>query len=345
MYGNVSYHRNWEGVQANFELPLNFSLQAHYHHSGITRSDAFLWPQIYSMDNTDLQTVIPSSSSNNAGLAVRYHQGGLWNARVAYDWTGTDHPGYLIVPGSNNKVSATLWITPKPWFTFSNQTFIIVQNAFPSPLLPYTPNQPPDFGEDISGLPLHFQRRERFYTDAASATFHPVTAWTLGLGYSYQQNNLESYMAFQNDASVNYVLDQANVPWKELTQAWWANSTYTLEQHLGLDLAITGNASSSGFRPNLNPNNAASMGNAALIQQGAFDSPTFQQALGNLALSSTTISGVKVPQWIGHGKIWYQLPYKCEGGMVFYYGSYRDHWRPNLNGDLRTFDLYVGRTW
>jgi hypothetical protein len=31
--------------------------------------------------------------------------------------------------------------------------------------------------------------------------------------------------------------------------------------------------------------------------------------------------------------------------MVFYYGSYADHWNPNLNGVLRTFDVYVGRTW
>lgn len=34
-----------------------------------------------------------------------------------------------------------------------------------------------------------------------------------------------------------------------------------------------------------------------------------------------------------------------EGGLLFYYGSYRDYWNPNLNGDLRTFNVYVGRRW
>ncbi len=31
--------------------------------------------------------------------------------------------------------------------------------------------------------------------------------------------------------------------------------------------------------------------------------------------------------------------------MVFDYGSYSDRWNPNLNGVLRTFDVYLGRTW
>jgi hypothetical protein len=87
------------------------------------------------------------------------------------------------------------------------------------------------------------------------------------------------------------------------------------------------------------------MGNASLIANGTFDPGMFQSALDNLALSSTQISEVKVPQWIGHGKAYYLFPHKFEGGMVFYYGSYADQWNPNLNGVLRTFDVYVGRTW
>ena len=344
LYGNVSYHRHWEGLSADFELPANFSLEARYRRGGITRSNASLWPQIYSIDNTDLQTVIPSSTSNTAELAVRYHTS-LWNARAGYEWTGTDHPGFLIVPGSNNRVFADLWITPNPWLTLSNDTSVIVQNAFPSPLLPNTPTANQGFGGDISGLPSNFQRHERFYIDTASATLHPVTAWNLGLGYSYQQNNLTTYMAFQNDSSTNYVVDEPVVPWKQLTQAWWGNSTYIVKQHLGLDLALTRNASSSGYRPDLNLNDAASLGNAALIQQGVFDPGMFQSALGNLALSSTQISGVRVPQWIGQSKAYYLFPHKIEGGTIFDYGSYRDYWNPNLNGDLRTFDVYLGCSW
>jgi hypothetical protein len=57
------------------------------------------------------------------------------------------------------------------------------------------------------------------------------------------------------------------------------------------------------------------------------------------------ISGVIVPQWIGQGKVYYLFPRKFEGGCVFYYGSYRDYWNPNLNGVLRTATLYIGKSW
>jgi predicted CXXCH cytochrome family protein len=344
LYGNVSWHRHWEGLAADFELPASFDLEAGYRRGGITRSNAFLWPQVYSMDNTDLQTVIPSSTSDTASVALRYHEGGRWSARAGDAWTGTDHPGYLIVPGSNNRVFADVWITPHPWLAFSSDTSILVQNAFPSPLLPNTPTAAPGFGGDVAGLPSNFQRRDRFYTETVSATLHPAPPWTLGLGYSYQQNNLMAYAAFQNDASVNYVVDEPHIPWKQLTQAWWATSGYEAKRG-GIELALTRNDSSSGFRPDLNPGDAASLGNAALIEQGMFDTGLFQSALGNLALSSTRISEVRVPQWIGESKAYYVFPHRIEGGTIFSTGSYRDQWKPNLNGDLRTFDVYVGRSW
>ncbi len=52
-----------------------------------------------------------------------------------------------------------------------------------------------------------------------------------------------------------------------------------------------------------------------------------------------------MPQWIGQGKVYYEFPWKVEGGFVFYYGSYRDYFNPNLNGDLRTATLYIGKPW
>jgi predicted CXXCH cytochrome family protein len=344
LYGNVSYHRHWEGVRVEGELPAGFNVEAHYRRSGITRSNSALWPQIYSMDNTDLLTVVPSSTSDTVGAALRYRSR-LLNARLGDEWTKTHHPGFLIVPQNENRFSANLTLTPASWLVLSNDANIIVQNTFPAVALPNTPTAAQGFGGDISGLPLDFQRRDRFYTDAASATMRFVPGWDLGLGYSYQQNNLNSYMAFQNDSSVNYVVDEPNVPYKQLSQVVWGDSTYTVKQRLGLDVRLTHNASSSGYRPNLNPNDAAQLGNAALIQQGVFDQGMFQSALNNLALSSTQISEVKVPQWIGRGKAYYLFPYKIEGGTVFYYGSYGDQWNPNLNGVLRTFNVYVGRTW
>jgi predicted CXXCH cytochrome family protein len=332
LYGNVSYHNHSEGVRLDYELPRGFDVEGHYRRSGITRSNASLWPQVYSFDNTDLLTVVPSSSSNTTGLALRYHDRSHWSARAGYEWTGTHDPGYLVVPRSNNRTFADVWLTPTTWLVFTNDTSIILQNAFPAIPLPNTPGD--------------FQRRNRFYIDTASATLRFVPGWNLGLGYSYQQNNLTTYMAFQNDAGVGYVVDEPAVPYKQITQAYWGESTYTVKQHLGLNLRLTYNSSRSGMRPDVNPNDAALLGNQSLISQGAFDPDgLFPAALGNLQLGATQVSQVIVPQWIGQSKIYYQFPHKFEGGLIFYYGSYRDELNPNLNGVLRTFNLYVGRRW
>lgn len=100
------------------------------------------------------------------------------------------------------------------------------------------------------------------------------------------------------------------------------------------------------MEPDVNPNNAAQLGNAALFAQGLFDpNGLFPSALNNVQFSATQISEVIVPEWIGQGKVYYLFPRKVEGGFVFYYGSYRDYWNPNLNGVLRTATLYVGKSW
>lgn len=356
LYGNVSYHNHWEGVRAEYELPFGFELETHYRRNGITRSNASLWPQFYSGDNTDLLTVVPSTFSNTAGLALRYHDHGLWSERAGYEWTGTHDPGFLIVPQSNNRIFSDFTLTPASWLTFANDTSIIVQNDFrPIPL----PNSPgaaagPGFATDIAGLPPDFERRDRFYFNTANAWMRLTTGWNFGLGYSYQQRNLNTYMAFQNDSSVGYVIDQPNVPYKQITQAYWGESSYLVKQRFGLNLRLTYNSARNGFRPDLNPNDAALLGNSYLISQGncdtgapppCFSPRMFAAALGNLSFSSTQISEVVVPQWIGQSKAYYLFPHKFEGGLLFYYGSYRDYWNPNLNGDLRTFNIYVGRSW
>jgi len=283
--------------------------------------------------------VVPSSFSNTTGLALHYHNQDHWSARAGYEWTGTHDPGYLIVPQSNNRTFVNVWLTPTHWLVFTNDTSVILQNAFPDiPLL----------RSDGNGLAGNFQRNNRFYVETASATFHFVPDWNLGLGYSYQQNNLTTYMAFQNDSGVGYVIDEPAVPYKQITQAYWAESSYLAKQRLGVNFRLTYNSSRSGMRPDVNPNDAALLGNAGLLSQGpgVFDpNGLFPSALNNLELSATQISEVIVPQWIGEGKAYYLFPRKFEGGFVFYYGSYRDFWNPNLNGVLRTATLYIGRSW
>lgn len=337
MYGNTSYHNHNEGLRLAYELPLGFNAEAYYKRGGITRSNAFLWPQIYSIDNTNLLTVVPSSFSNTTGIGLRYHDRGYWSARAGYEWTGTHHPGYLIVPQSNNRIFVNAWLTPAKWLVLNNDVSVTLQNAFPDvPLL----------RSDGTGLTGGFQRHNRFYLETLSATFRPVSDWNLGLGYSYQQNNLTTYMAFQNDSGVGYVINEPAVPYKQIAQAYWGESSYLAKRHLGVNLRITYNSSRSDMRPDVNPADAAKLGNASLIAQDAFDPDgLFPSALSNLQFASTKISQVIVPQWIGQGKAYYLFPRKFEGGFVFYYGSYRDYFNRNLNGVLRTFTLYAGRSW
>jgi predicted CXXCH cytochrome family protein len=357
LFGDVSYHNHSEGLRLDYELPKGFDVEAYYRREGITRSDAALWPQIYSIDNTDLQYVVPSSFSNTTGLALRYHDRSTWSTRLGYEWTGTHDPGYLLVPKTNNRVFADAWYTPTPKLVFANDLNIIVQNNFAPAALPNTPTEAPGFGGDISGLPPDFQRRDRFYFETLTATLRPVPGWSLGLGYSYQQNNLNTYMAFQNDSGPGYVIDEPHVPYKQVVQAYWGETNYTMKQRLGLSLRVTYNSSRSGMRPDVNPADAPLLGNQALISQGIFDpNGLFASALNNVQIASTQISQVIVPQWIGMSKVYYRFPYKLEGGLIFYYGSYRDYWNngravgpnmfaPNLNGVLRTFNVYVGRSW
>jgi predicted CXXCH cytochrome family protein len=368
LYGNVSYHDHSEGVRLNYQLPKDFDAEAYYRRSGISRSNADLWRhgpfgigQTYSVDTTDLLSVVPSSTSNTTGLALRYHDRSYWSARAGYEWTGTQDPGYLTVPRSDNRVFTDVILTPANWLVFSNDISVFAQNAFPAVPLPNTPGATPSpapfsafFGINIAGLPPTFQRRNRFYTETASATIRAMPGWNLGLGYSYEQNNLLTYMAFQNDSSAGYVVDEPNVPYKQISQTYWGESTYTLKQRLGLNLRVTYNSARSGYRPDVNPADAGLLGNSFLASQGNCDlgAPPpclskimFGAALNNLAFSSTQISQVIVPEWIGQSKAYYLFPRKFEGGLIFYYGSYRDYWNPILNGVLRTFNVYVGRSW
>jgi hypothetical protein len=97
------------------------------------------------------------------------------------------------------------------------------------------------------------------------------------------------------------------------------------------------------MRPDVNPPDANKLGNAGITP---FDpNGLFASALSNVQFGATQVSEVIVPEWIGQGKSYYLFPHKFEGGLVIYYGSYRDYFNPNLNGVLRTFSLYVGRSW
>ncbi len=97
------------------------------------------------------------------------------------------------------------------------------------------------------------------------------------------------------------------------------------------------------MRPDVNPLDPALL--LANANTPSFDPAAFSAALSNVYFGATQVSEVIVPQWIGQSKAYYRFPNKFEGGLIFYYGSYRDQWNPNLNGVLRTFNVYVGRSW
>jgi hypothetical protein len=212
----------------------------------------------------------------------------------------------------------------------------MMQNAFPAiPLL----------RSDGTGLPGDFQRRDRFYVETASATLRLLPDWNVGLGYSYQQNNLNTYMAFQNDSAAAYVIDQPLVPYKQISQSYWGETGYRINQRLGLNLRVTYNSARSGFRPDVNPNDAAVLGNQSLISSGSFDPGMFAAAQGNLGFSATQISEVIVPQWIGQSKAYYLFPRKFEGGLLVYYWELPRLLESGFDWGVAYFQFVCGRSW
>src|SRR5450755_4676999 len=92
-FGNPSLHRHWAGLKLAYRVSKQFDVETYYKRMNITRSNAGLWPQFSSPDNTDPLYVVPTSFSNTAGAALHFHTAELWNARAGYEWTGTHDPG------------------------------------------------------------------------------------------------------------------------------------------------------------------------------------------------------------------------------------------------------------
>jgi len=111
-FGNPSLHRHWAGLKLAYRLTQQFDVETYYKRMNITRSNASLWPQISSPDNTDalfvvpsgVSNIVPATFSNVAGLALHFHTGELWVARTGYEWTGTHAPGYVTDPQTNHRV-------------------------------------------------------------------------------------------------------------------------------------------------------------------------------------------------------------------------------------------------
>jgi hypothetical protein len=319
IFGNPSLHRQWIGLKTSYRVSKRFDFESYFKHMNVTRSNAALWPQFSSPDNTDPLYIVPTTSSNTLGAGVHYHSAELWNIRAGYEWTGTHDPGYVTDPRTNNRLFGDVTLTPVHWLTFGNNASMVLQKSFPV-----------------------VQRTNRLYMDSAFVTVKPVPEWTLGGGYTYLQDNLRTDITWENDPAV-VVYTQPLVPYKQLSQTFSIHSTYELKKRLGLNLSFARSIAHSEIRPDLNP------ADYPLFQPGTTTADLFAMALG---LAAGPVSQVNVPQTLIGATGNYHMRAGFDGGLRFNYGSYTDNtiWntsgvRPNVNGKLRSYSVFFGRVW
>ena len=318
VFGNPSLHRHWAGLRLAYRLTRQFDLESYYKRINITRSNADLWPQFSSPHNTDPLFVVPSSFSNIVGAAVHFHSGELWDARGGYEWTGTHDPGYVTDPRTNNRLFGDLTITPVHWLSLGNDASIILQKSFPV-----------------------IQRTNRFYVDTSFVTIKPVPQWSIVGGYTYLQDNLRTDMQFGNDSAVA-VYTQPLVPYKELDQTYSIRSTVEMKKRLGLNVSFAHSVAHSGLRPDLNP---ADYPVFPWTTDPNGDPQFPAHFAGALAIGSGIVSQMNVPQTLIGATGDYHFKSGFDGGLRFNYGSYTDFIRPDLNGKLRSYTVFMGRIW
>jgi len=320
-FGNPSMHRHWAGLKLAYRVSKQFDLESYYKRVNVTRSNALLWPQLSSPDNTDPLFVVPSSFSNVAGAAVHFHSGALWNARAGYEWTGTHDPGYVTDPRTNQRVFGDVSLTPVQWLSLGNDASMILQRSFPV-----------------------VQRTNHLYADTSFVTVRPVPQWSIGGAYTYLQDNLRTDMQFANDGAVG-TYSQLLVPYKQLSQTYSLHTTYEVKKRVGLNVSFAHSAAHSGWRPDLNPADypifPGAVSVAGYASQAAF-AAAFATALG---IGAGPVSEMNVPQTLIGATGDYHLRAGFDGGLRFNYGSYTDFIRPDLTGKLRSYTAFFGRVW
>jgi hypothetical protein len=319
IFGNPSLHRQWGGLKISYRVSKRFDFESYYKRMNVTRSNAALWPQFSSPDNTDPLYIVPATSSNTLGGGLHYHSAELWNVRAGYEWTGTHDPGYVTDARTNNRLFGDVTLTPVRWLTFGNDASIVLQKSFPV-----------------------VQRTNHIYVDSLFVTVKPVPEWSIGGGYTYLQDNLRTDITWENDPAV-VVYTQPLVPYKQLSQTFSIHSTYELKKRLGLSFNFAHSTAHSEVRPDLNP------ADYPAFQPGTTTADLFAAALG---LAAGPVSQVNVPQTLIGATGNYHLRAGFDGGLRFNYGSYTDNtiwntaaFRPNVNGKLQSYSVFFGRVW
>ena len=306
LYGDPSLHRHWADLKLQYRVTTQWEVESYYKRFNITRSNALLWPQIYSPNNSDPLMLVPSSFSNTLGAALRYHSKEFWNVRTGYEWIGTHSSGYVTDPGTSQRVFGDITLTPRHWLSFTNDASILLQRSFPV-----------------------IQRSNHLYANTSFLSIKPVPQWTVGAGYTYLQDNLRTDMIFATDPSVG-IYKQSLVPYKQLSQTVSFQSTYELKKRLAVTAGYTHSGAHSGFRPDTN----------------AADFPGVDPAaVSAVALGAGAVSLINVPQAIIGSSANYHFANGFDSGLRFNYGSYTDYARPNLTGKLQSYTMFLGRTW
>lgn len=222
LYGNPNLDRLWAGPRANYKLTELIDVEAYYRYTRVTRSKADFWPQIYSPDNMDLLRVVPQTTANTLGTAVKLHGGSLWKVRVGYEWVDTHDPGYLTDPGMAHRILANGSISPVPWLSLGEDVTVTLQSHFP----------------DIS-------RRSHLYTSTTSLTLKPMSEWSLTVAYAYFRDDLQSELIF----GVQPFYSQNLVPFYAATHGVVASSNLDLLKQLRWNVDFRYNVSNSKFKP------------------------------------------------------------------------------------------------
>lgn len=317
LYGNPSLHRYWADVKLRYRVVKQVDVETYYKRMNITRSNASLWPQAYSVDNADPLQVVPSSFSNTAGAAIRFHVNEHWNARTGYEWTGTHDPGYITDPRTSHRLFADVTLMPARWVTFNDDVSMLLQQSFPA-----------------------VQRTNHIYVNTSYLTLQPISQWNVTLAYTYMQDTLQTDMIFSTDPVVA-VYKQSLVPYKQISQGYSVRSTYEVKKRLGLGLDFSHSAAHSSMRPDLNPNNFLAFPGAPGVTASDFAA----SFAGTLALAAGPVSQVKIPQAILGSTVDYHFHSGFDTGLKFNYGSYVDLIRPDQTGRLRSYVVFFGRTW
>jgi hypothetical protein len=334
LFGNPSFHRYWTGVSFAYALNSWMDAETYYKRENITRSNSFLWPQIYSphsiyclpnvvscpQDSTSngpfIPRLIPNTSANVAGAALRFHKGEHWNIRTGYEWIGTHDPGYLIDPGTSHRAFVATTFTPIHWLTFSNDFSALLQSNFSS-----------------------IQRKNRLYLNTSYLTLTPWNEWSLSLGYAYYQNNMATDVTYGTDYAVAFYAESL-VPYKALSQSYSISSTYNFKKRLYWRLDFSHIASHSEIRPNSSlPDPCAGAG---LI-------PSCPYSVG----FARSFSNYTLPQILSSSSIDYRWGHGVSSGFRFMYDNYTDRGavfqgqqlRSDLSGRLRTYSIFLGRVW